>query len=626
MRRRTTILLSRCPSWLTLCGSLSILVTIASVPDPATSTTAAATTTASTAATTTSGHDAFDDGVHFELSWGAKPSVDELRMQYEPEPVTVREGGTIYDCYIPRAASDNFDTNDDGTGSTKDEAGVSSSSSSTSTATGTATTIRELLDMSLKRCLYRLEPYWSYEYCHMNRQRLRQYHEEKIVENGIKRTKTTEYILGIADKKKKKKRGSESDNNNEDQDSPLLQDATSSAASSVTATTTKPLPPPPPKFMFEGELMPYYSIRVSNGAKCDLTGAPRETEVRFICTPDAAHSLLSISETATCHYMAVVGVEALCRQKHFSVKSMSELNTLRCSPRAPASADTIPVGVQDFRAAQRDLELQENARRAHQAAARKTEKERRQRQAALNVLSAGGVTSGNTGGNTATGNSGGGGSSRGGGGGTRLSSGTASTSFSSSSSASSAASSSSSSTSTASSPAEKAARAKALRGMLRKNYCFIGGGNQWWNFEFCYNKHVKQFHREQQQGAGGGRAGGGGGSGSGSGKRTQEILLGVWDKASHVASYHDTETNPRPSRGRTDKPATTLYYAEGDYCEASDSNRRVSVVMSCSRTLKGSQVSLSLDETETCVYTLKVESPLFCDFLLEVDSDGLVTL
>lgn len=43
-------------------------------------------------------------------------------------------------------------------------------------------------------CIYRLEAYWSYELCigkHM-----RQYHEEKYVDKGKKRTKLTEYFLG----------------------------------------------------------------------------------------------------------------------------------------------------------------------------------------------------------------------------------------------------------------------------------------------------------------------------------------------------------------------------------------------------------------------------------------------
>lgn len=36
---------------------------------------------------------------------------------------------------------------------------------------------------------------------------------------------------------------------------------------------------------------------------------------------------------------------------------------------------------------------------------------------------------------------------------------------------------------------------QVLQRLLKNNHCFVGGGGQWWNFEFCYNKHVKQFHK-----------------------------------------------------------------------------------------------------------------------------------
>lgn len=65
---------------------------------------------------------------------------------------------------------------------------------------------------------------------------------------------------------------------------------------------------------------------------------------------------------------------------------------------------------------------------------------------------------------------------------------------------------------------------------------------------------------------------------------------------------------------------------QGDFCEETQSNRKTKVKMICSKTLRGSQVAISLQETKTCSYIMKVESPLFCDAIRNADELGTLAV
>ena len=54
--------------------------------------------------------------------------------------------------------------------------------------------------------------------------------------------------------------------------------------------------------------------------------------------------------------------------------------------------------------------------------------------------------------------------------------------------------------------------------------------------------------------------------------------------------------------------------------------RKAKVKLTCSKVIKLGQVSLSLEETSTCQYTLKVASPVLCDLVANVDENGLLSL
>ncbi|CAH3128675.1 unnamed protein product, partial [Porites lobata] len=105
---------------------------------------------------------------------------------------------------------------------------------------------------------------------------------------------------------------------------------------------------------------------------------------------------------------------------------------------------------------------------------------------------------------------------------------------------------------------------------LHGDYCLVGGGSGWWKYEFCYGKHVTQFHEEE------------------SGTRI-DILLGKWDREIHI-------------KWKKDRMGHTSRCKESQHLQ---------------------EVALSLSEPSTCQYILKVESPIICPLLEEMDAYGL---
>ena len=133
-------------------------------------------------------------------------------------------------------------------------------------------------------CFFLIERYWSYELC--GGRNLRQYHVAKESLDGIKRDKTSEYILGSA------------------------------------LEPYQGWDQPVQTLMFLNSQVPYLSQVYSGGTECDLTGQLRETEVRFICD-GINQGLVSIDETSTCRYKAIVKLPAICKIAGFKPKEVS---------------------------------------------------------------------------------------------------------------------------------------------------------------------------------------------------------------------------------------------------------------------------------------------------------------
>ncbi|KAL9958141.1 hypothetical protein ACROYT_G035114 [Oculina patagonica] len=131
---------------------------------------------------------------------------------------------------------------------------------------------------------------------------------------------------------------------------------------------------------------------------------------------------------------------------------------------------------------------------------------------------------------------------------------------------------------------------------LRGEYCLVGGGSGWWKYEFCYGRHVVQFHEEEH------------------GPR-MNILLGKWVKEAHVSWKQDKWTG---QVGYTDH-----FYSGGEVCDITGRHRHVQVRLKCKESTHLQEVALSLTEPSTCEYVLRVESPIICPLLKKMDEHGL---
>mmetsp|Transcript_21784 Transcript_21784/g.54290 ORF Transcript_21784/g.54290 Transcript_21784/m.54290 type:complete len:429 (-) Transcript_21784:320-1606(-) len=173
-------------------------------------------------------------------------------------------------------------------------------------------------------CFYRLEGWWTYEFCFPKS--IRQFHQEKIKSSGQpdSTSVTQDYLLGRY-------------------------------WSPDTASSSKQPPPPPaeaeaPKegavkpaqdaSLLRGELLEdaktrrvYWKQVYGNGTHCDLTEKPRESEVRLQCAPSEPSFLVSVEEVSTCRYLVVFSTNLLCNHRAFiGEKDKASVEEIQCEP------------------------------------------------------------------------------------------------------------------------------------------------------------------------------------------------------------------------------------------------------------------------------------------------------
>eukprot|EP00048_Salpingoeca_helianthica_P009433 m.135362 g.135362 ORF g.135362 m.135362 type:complete len:471 (-) comp14868_c3_seq1:35-1447(-) len=310
---------------------------------------------------------------------------------------------------------------------------------------------------------------------------------------------------------------------------------------------------PSTRMAHKGEQLMYVTQTYSGGTPCDLTGQARETVVHFVCGVVA--SFADVAETSTCRYAIIVETPALCKHQGYAPPKR-EVERIQCVAKQAAVTPRALQQIHD--------EQVEAARVAAEARARTSPQ---------TTLDMGDET-------------------------THSSSGprvvlpqppdahaqTAQPAVDPPVSASTA-----------------AASKETLRRMLRNNHCFVGGDGGWWRFEFCFHRHVRQFHVNED------------------GTNTN-IMLGTWDEA-----YHREQFVTRREEALT-KRSVSQYLGKGDFCQETNQHRQTQVRLVCSRALSPSQVSLALTEPATCRYVLTVQSQVFCDILDTVDDNGKFSL
>jgi len=404
--------------------------------------------------------------------------------------------------------------------------------------------IKPLFDQTT--CTYRLETYWTYELCHGRH--LRQFHEEK--EAG-KPQKLQEYFLGRYKKEK------------------FAEELRKAKELQQTADETKSQTHKVKKV--QGIEIPYYEVVYEDGTVCDVTGAARRVTVQYVCQPEGRGEVYELKETSSCEYEAIVLTSLLCSHPIYGPKK-DPVSTIQCyslneSPQRPVSLDI------------QELENTVGRYNSHEdkfinsiwdALSSMLEKAQGgdddDDDGALD-----GYVSEVAEGKDAEGEVPDGGRS----------------------------------------PeyvlsTDKPKQSKdhqILKDFFEGRYC-IQGGTGWWKHEFCYGKHVTQFHEDK------------------SGKVT--IVLGVWNTAKHLEWIsNNPKKQPKPLEERK---TLTHFYSSGDLCDVSGKQRFVEVRLKCAESqAHPNSVALYLVEPKPCEYKLVVESPLLCSLIEQADNQGLVS-
>ncbi|KAK9839573.1 hypothetical protein WJX84_007782 [Apatococcus fuscideae] len=117
--------------------------------------------------------------------------------------------------------------------------------------------------------------------------------------------------------------------------------------------------------------------------------------------------------------------------------------------------------------------------------------------------------------------------------------------------------------------------------------CFYRA-EEWWNYEVCYKKHVKQFHTEGET-------------------TMDEYSLGSYDEAATDLN------NVQETSGDSTGPSTYVssQYSRGEACDLVNGHRSAEVIYSCAPPDALDQI-LSVKEVSTCSYLLHIATQHLC--------------
>jgi endoplasmic reticulum lectin 1 len=133
----------------------------------------------------------------------------------------------------------------------------------------------------------------------------------------------------------------------------------------------------------------------------------------------------------------------------------------------------------------------------------------------------------------------------------------------------------------------------------------IHGGSGWWKYEFCYGKHVKQYHEDRFS--------------------KTVILLGEWNTKAHLLWIMRNHKKRPESLGL--RRSLHHFYGNGDICDLTGLPRNVEVKLACVTGANNAHaMGIYLVEPKPCQYRLVVESPLLCSIINMADDDGLVKI
>ncbi|XP_026315422.1 endoplasmic reticulum lectin 1 isoform X3 [Hyposmocoma kahamanoa] len=392
-----------------------------------------------------------------------------------------------------------------------------------------------------KICSYRLESFWSYEVCHGRY--IRQYHEDR---DG-KIVRTQEYYLGYWNQEKQAKLEAQLDAVDEEKQAPYSRPALIRSTKNKKSNKIDEDDDGNRMAKVEGFSLPFVELVMDDGTICDLSGKPRVTRVQYVCYSPGKHEVYSFKETSTCEYEIIILSPLLCEHPAFKPNDVRE-NAIDClpvgdAPKKPRSL--LKMEVENLRSLYQSIRLINNDGETHlkfELHPIGDESEDHMFEDPKNKV-------------------------------------------------------------LIDKPPTAVTDDSPVRAFLNGEDC-LNGGTGWWKYEFCYGKHVIQYHVD--------RAGG---------KTT--LLLGRFSEEAHLEWIKEHKSKaPKPIDQRT---SISHFYSNGDICDKTGKPRQTEVKLKCIENASNpAQVSLYLLEPRTCHYILGVESPLICHILPLADEHGLI--
>lgn len=304
----------------------------------------------------------------------------------------------------------------------------------------------------------------------------------------------------------------------------------------------------------EGQLTPYFSMEMGNGTPCLLEkNKPRSTSVLYVCHPEAKHEILSVAEVQTCRYEVVVLTPLLCSHPKYTFKT-SPVNPIFC--QSLAGSPMRPHGLSQLDKLQqqqfKDLLSPESETREEEAATLREEGFTASHKP-IAVGGQAGVAVGTT-------------------------------------------------------LISRLTDDQLIKEFLSGSYC-LHGGVGWWKYEFCYGKHVHQYHEDKEQGK-------------------NIVVVGNWNAEEHIdwAQKNVARTYQLKNDGVQKVKLVSHYYGHGDTCDLTGKPRQVIVKLKCKESESPHAVTVYMLEPQTCQYILGVESPVICRILDTADEYGLLSL
>uniref|UniRef100_A0A667ZVR5 Endoplasmic reticulum lectin n=1 Tax=Myripristis murdjan TaxID=586833 RepID=A0A667ZVR5_9TELE len=144
---------------------------------------------------------------------------------------------------------------------------------------------------------------------------------------------------------------------------------------------------------------------------------------------------------------------------------------------------------------------------------------------------------------------------------------------------------------------------------LKPPFSAASDGVGWWKYEFCYGKHVHQYHEDKEQGK-------------------NIVVVGSWNIEEHLewAKKNVARSYQLKDDGVQKVKLVSHFYGHGDMCDLTGKPRQVIVKLKCKESDSPHAVTVYMLEPQTCQYILGVESPVICRILDTADEHGLLSV